>query len=111
MKKDRVRDYATEAFRDYARVLKSPKDMSEAQRMDHAAVKNMLEYFADKKPYIVSAVKAVYFAAADFPLRKKMITQRVLDYAISEGADASSVYRWLREARCKFAEYRGLVIY
>ena len=20
-------------------------------------------------------------------------------------------YRWLREARCKFAEYRGLVIY
>lgn len=49
MKKDRVRDYATEAFRDYALALKSSGDISEARRMDIAAVEKMLTYFADKK--------------------------------------------------------------
>lgn len=111
MKKDRVRDYATAAFRDYALALKSPKDISEPQRMDNAAVEKTLTYFSDKKPYIVSAVKAVYFIDAGVPFRKKTISSRVLDYARLEHIDASAVYRWLREARHKFAEYRGLVIY
>ena len=111
MKKDRVRDYATAAFRDYALALKSAKNVSEPQSRDIAAVENTLKYFEDKKPYVVSAVKAVYFTDAGFPLRKKTLSNRVLDYATQSGADPSSVYRWLREARCKFAEYRGLVIY
>ena len=111
MKKDRVRDYATEAFRDYALALKSSGDISEARRMDIAAVEKMLTYFADKKPCVVSAVKAVYFTDAGVPFRKKTVTHRVRDYALTAGADESTVYRWLRVARCKFAEYRGLVIY
>lgn len=111
MKKDRVRDYATEAFRDYALSLKSSGDISEPQRMDIAAVEKMLKYFEDKKPYIVSAVKAVYFTDAGLPFRKNTVSFRVREFALSEYTDESSVYRWLREARCKFAEYRGLVIY
>ena len=110
MKKDRVRDYATEAFRDYA-LLKSSDSISETRRMDIAAVENTLKYFENKKPSVVSAVKAVYFTDAGVPFRKNTVSFRVREYAISEHTDESSVYRWLREARCKFAEYRGLVIY
>lgn len=111
MKKDRVRDYATAAFRDYALTLKSAGNVSEPQSRDIAAVENMLKYFSEKKPCVVSAVKAVYFIDAGLPLRKKAITSRVRDFAITAHTDESAVYRWLREARCKFAEYRGLVIY
>ena len=42
MKKDRVRDYATEAFRDYALSLKSSGDISEPQRMEIAAGEKLL---------------------------------------------------------------------
>ncbi len=110
MKKDRVRDYATEAFRDYALALKSSGDISEARRMDIAAVEKMLTYFADKKPCVVSAVKAVYFTDAGVPFRKNTVSFRVREYAISEHTDERSVYRDLKAARNKFAEYRGLTV-
>ncbi len=110
MKKDRVRDYATEAFRDYALSLKSSGDISEPQRMDNAAVEKMLKYFEDKKPYVVSAVKAVYFTDAGLPFRKNTVSFRVRNFAISEHTNERDVYRYLREARQKFAEYRGLTV-
>lgn len=72
MKKDRVRDYATEAFRDYA-LLKSSDSISETRRMDIAAVENTLKYFENKKPSVVSAVKAVYFTDAGVPFRKNTV--------------------------------------
>lgn len=109
MKKDRVRDYATEAFRDYA-LLKSSDSISEARRMDIAAVENTLKYFEDKKPCVVSAVKAVYFTDAGVPFRKNTVTFRVRDFAISEHTNERDVYRDLKAARNKFAEYRGLTV-
>lgn len=109
MKKDRVRDYATEAFRDYA-LLKSSDSISEARRMDIAAVENMLKYFEDKKPSVVSAVKAVYFTDAGVPFRKNTVTFRVRDFAMSEHTNERDVYRDLKAARNKFAEYRGLTV-
>jgi len=109
MKKDRVRDYATEAFRDYA-LLKSSDSISETRRMDIAAVENTLKYFEDKKPCVVSAVKAVYFTDAGVPFRKNTVTFRVRDFAISEHTNERDVYRDLKAARNKFAEYRGLTV-
>lgn len=110
MKKDRVRDYATAAFRDYAVAAKSAKNVTESQREDMAAVENMLKYFSAVKPSVVSAVKAVYFTDAGLPLRKKAISSRVLDFAILEHSNERDVYRDLKAARQKFAEYRGLTV-
>lgn len=110
MKKDRVRDYATAAFRDYALALKSVENVSAPQSMDMAAVENMLKYFSEEKPCVVLAVKAVYFIDAGLPLRKKVITSRVREFAISEHTNERYVYRDLKEARNKFAEYRGLTV-
>lgn len=110
MKKDRVRDYATAAFRDYALAIRSAGDVSEAQSKDNAAVENMLKYFSEKNPCVVSAVKAVYFTDAGLPLRKNTVSLRVRQYALSEHTDERSVYRDLKSARNKFAEYRGLTM-
>lgn len=110
MKKDRVRDYATAAFRDYALALKSTGNVSESQSRDIAAVENMLKYFSEKKPCVVSAVKAVYFIDAGLPLRKNTVSLRVRKYALLEHTDERSVYRDLKAARNKFAEYRGLTV-
>ncbi len=110
MKKDRVRDYATAAFRDYAVAAKSAENVTESQREDMAAVENMLKYFSAVKPSVVSAVKAVYFTDAGLPLRKNTVSFRVREYALSEHTDERSAYRDLKAARNKFAEYRGLTV-
>lgn len=110
MKKDRVRDYATAAFRDYALSLKSLEILSGPQSRDFAAVENTLRFFSEKKPCVVSAVKAVYFIDAGQPLRKNTVTLRVRKYALLEHTDERSVYRDLKAARNKFAEYRGLTV-
>ena len=110
MKKDRVRDYATAAFRDYALALKSVGNVSEPQSRDIAAVEKMLKYFSEKKPCVVSVVKAVYFTDAGLPFRKNTVSFRVRKFAMSEHTDERSVYRYLKEARQKFAEYRGLTV-
>lgn len=109
MKKDRIRDYATAAFRDYADTTARP--MTTSQRADYIAVDQTLKHFMSTgKPYIVYAVKAVYCAGANERLRLRDISARVSRFAIEHHADESTVYRWLKEARCKFAEYRGLTL-
>lgn len=111
MKKDRIRDYATAAFRDYALRLKNGGTMSASARADNEAVRKTLEYFkAEGKQYVVSAVEAVYFVGASAPVRCRNISDRVSRFAIEHHADESTVYRWLKEARRKFAEYRGLTL-
>ena len=110
MKKDRVRDYATAAFRDYAVASKSAGNTTESQREDMTAVENMLKYFSTVKPSVVSAVKAVYFTDASLPFRKNTITLRVRNFAILEHSNERDVYRDLKAARQKFAEYRGLTV-
>ncbi|MGN0598907.1 MAG: hypothetical protein ACI4JK_03335 [Oscillospiraceae bacterium] len=110
MKKDRIRDYATAAFRDYAKDT-SLKPMTTSQRDDFIAVDKTLKHFMSTgKPYIVYAVKAVYCAGINEQLRLHDISSRVRRFAIEHHADESTVYRWLKEARCKFAEYRGLTL-
>lgn len=111
MKKDRIRDYATAAFRDYALRCKNGGAASDAMNADDEAVRKTLEYFNSKnKQYISGAVEAVYFAGASEPLRICNISRRVSRYALEHYADESTVYRWLKEARRKFAEYRGLTL-
>lgn len=111
MKKDRTRDYATAAFRDYAKRLNSGGDVSASEAEDYEAVRKVLDYFkSEGKPYIVGAVEAVYFSGASEPLRICSISRRVSRYALEQYADESTVYRWLKEARRKFAEYRGLTL-
>lgn len=111
MKKDRVRDYATAAFRDYALYGLAPqeKPLTNTQTADIYAVHKTLEYFeSTSRSYVVSAVKAVYFAGADKPIRTRNISERVSQFAVNCPADESTVYRWLKEARSKFADFRGL---
>lgn len=111
MKKDRIRDYATAAFRDYAKRLNSGGDISASAAEDDEAVRKTLQYFkSEGKPYIVGAIEAVYFKGASEPLRICSISSRVKRYAFEQYADESTVYRWLKEARCKFAQYRGLTL-
>lgn len=62
------------------------------------------------KPYIVDAVKAVYFFRPTAPLRKGEISLRVRRFALSVPTDERTVYRWLREARMMCAAVRGLNI-
>ena len=111
MKKDRIRDYATEAFRDYANYGDKVPIISPSLKADYIAVENTLKHFmVIGKPYIVFAVKAVYFAGSNERLHQRDISSRVSRFAIEHHADESTVYRWLKEARCKFAEYRGLTL-
>lgn len=109
MKKDRVRDYATAAFRDYALYMKSPFEMQEPQTKDIEAVKAVIDYFNNKgKRHVVMAIEDIYFVEPNKPLKKNEITERVKYFAVEFPADESSVYRWLKAARNKFAEFRGL---
>lgn len=111
MKKDRIRDYATAAFRDFALcgLASQEKPLTNTQTADINAVFKTLEYFeSTNRLYVVAAIKAVYFAGADKPIRTRNISERVSHFAVNCPADESTVYRWLKEARSKFAEFRGL---
>lgn len=111
MKKDRIRDYATAAFRDYAIQRKNKNFASDSLRADFEAVQKTLKFFCiEGELYIIAAVEAVYFAEAGLPVRRSSISARVSRFAIEQHADESTVYRWLKKARCKFAEYRGLTL-
>lgn len=115
MKKDHIRDYATEAFRFYARMgcptYKQAEAMikSSPELADVAAVIETLEQFErGEKTYIAKAVKAVYFVKPDKPLESGDIEARVIRHSLHAPAAESSVYRWLRLAREIFAENRSL---
>ena len=113
MKKDRVRDYATAAFRDYALYKSDKLDKCADQPFlnDLCAVEKTLDFFnTHDKQYIVEAVQAVYFSADKNPIRKRSISERVRRFAVDCSADESTVYRWLKEARNKFAHFRGLTL-
>lgn len=108
MKKDRIRDYATEAFRDYAKISML-NGISESQKRDIEAVDRTIEHFKHSgAEIIIDAVKAVYFTGASERLGRKDISLRVSRFAVERYVDESTVYRYLREARRIFAQYRGL---
>lgn len=108
MKKDRIRDYATEAFRDYAKISML-NGISESQIQDIKAVRQTIEHFRHRDAeIIIDAVKAVYFTGASERLGRKDISLRVSRFAVEQYVDESTVYRYLREARRIFAHFRGL---
>lgn len=139
MIKDNIRDYAVAAFARYYKLgcpkageiesrikLRVHREMSglavedivkaqneEIQKarpviLDVDAVRDTIAYFEKQgEPEIAAAVRAVYFRQAT---RKNDIEFRVRAYATSTPADISTVYRWLKASRIKFAEIRGLAI-
>lgn len=112
MKKDLFRDYATEAFRTYARLgcpLGRMDTGDAALDADVAAVQRTLRHFeADGRKGIVDAVRAVYFVAPGADIGKGDISTRVEQFAADSYTSVATTYRWLRLARLRFAKERGL---
>lgn len=105
-----MRDYATAAFRDYAKRQAADCAKPSVQK-DSAAIELAFDYLKSQgKEYIINAVKAVYFAGANEQLKIREISSRVSRFAIEQHADESTIYRWLKEARDLFAKYRGLTL-
>ena len=114
MLKDSIRDYATAAFREYARLgCPAPEAISRerdaALAADLRAVAECLRLLCvEDKPYIADAVRAVYFASPGAPLKKGDVGARVAAFARACPASERSVYGWLKLARRMFARARGL---
>ena len=112
MKKDLIRDYATEAFRLYARMgCPSSKEIGGegATAADLKAVCEVLRILAlQGKEEVIAAVRAVYFVAPRQEIERGSISARVEAFAAGYPASERAVYRWLRTARNLFAKVRGL---
>ena len=138
MKKDNIRDYATSAFRSYARLgcptteefkkkIRNTATLNETDPkkalilaekaeeenygriMDIEAVNGTLSILEKSgRQDIIKAVNEIYFAEPEKPLVKKNITERAQAFAISLPADIRTVFRYLALARKLFAELRGL---
>ena len=114
MLKDNVRDYATAAFREYARLgCPAPEAISRerdaALAADLRAVAECLHLLCvEEQSYIGDALRAVYFVAPDVPLRKGDVGKRVAAFAREYPASEASVYRWLARARWLFCRLRGI---
>lgn len=82
-----------------------------AEIKDMEAVEMTLaELHARAMPYIVQAIKIVYFNDAGKELEPGDISLRVHAAELDIPASESSIYRYLRKARILFAEHRGLRI-
>lgn len=112
MKKDLIRDYATEAFRLYARMgCPSLREIGGegATAADLRAVCEVLRILAlQGKEEVIAAVRAVYFVAPRQEIERGSISARVEAFAVGLPAAPSTVYRWLRTARDLFGKVRGL---
>ncbi len=139
MKRDHIRDYATEAFRFYARVGKLSGDeylkmvrgsfgcvqeederkrcaldasadiMGACQDLD-AAKRTLDDLELSGKMHAAQAVRAVYFVRPSGDISGREIAGRVRDFSLSCPASERTVYRWLSLARKVFARERGLRI-
>ena len=112
MKKDLIRDYATEAFRTYARLGCPAQQLhsgDSALVADMAAVNETLQRFeAEGAEGIVEAVRAVYFVSPNVELGRGDVSARVAAFAVGYHISEREVYRWLRKARLCFAKVRGM---
>lgn len=82
-----------------------------AEIKDIEAVEMTLaELKARSMPYIVEALKIVYFKDSEKPLQKGDIHSRVHYAEINIPASERSIYYYLSKARTIFAEQRGLRI-
>lgn len=114
MKKNNIRDYATEAFRFYARRIKiqcadDMHSLSDNALKDIEAVQKVLDEFdTHREPYAVDIIKSVYFVKAEYPLHRLDISNRVIQTAFVYKTNERKVYKILKEARERFAYHRGL---
>ncbi len=112
MKKDLIRDYATDAFRLYARMgCPSLKEIGGegATAADLRAVCEVLRILSlQGKEDVIAAVRAVYFVAPRQEIERGSISARVEVFSTEYHTSVPSVYRWLRVARSLFAKVRGL---
>ena len=112
MKKDLIRDYATEAFRLYARMgcpALGEIDAEEATAADLRAVSEVLRILSlQGKEEVIAAVRAVYFVAPRQEIERGSISARVEAFAVGYPVSTRMAYRWLRVARDLFGRVRGL---
>jgi len=121
--RDRIMNYATGAFREYASLQmpdyremleqmgkKGQDDGDMALLLDVFAVEKTLKYFDEVNPMISDAVREVYFSLPSSPFTDRVAAGRVRFFSASRNVSERSIYRWLRQAREVFAKNRGLRI-
>ena len=90
--------YAEEAKADYAAYI-----------ADMEAVEKTLDYLkSHNKQYIIFALKNIYMTDPKSRITPRIIGQRVRWVATKSYCDTRTVYKWLKQARRLFAEFRGL---
>ena len=119
MLKKRYRDYATEAFRDWARygcpdvesIGRKHSTLSKGQRDDlKACARCMRKLKEDGRGEICEAVNDVYMVRAGDKLPRGELSARVVKFSMSHYVAERQVYEWLAEACREFAELRGLCV-
>lgn len=140
MKKDNIRDYATNAFRLYAYFGRPSTEYFKSQIIDDAignetnkskisivakeAEEKSLPLIKDIEAVnktisilearhstdIINAIEGVYFILPNEKIKQNDITARAQAVAVSNFSDIRTVFRNLKEARKIFAEARGLNI-
>jgi len=110
VKKDLIRDHATEAFRLYAR-MRCPTieeiGGEGATAADLRAVCEVLRILSlQGKEEVIAAVRAVYFTAADREIERGDISARVKIFAVRYSASVRAVWFWLKTARDLFGKIR-----
>lgn len=128
VKKDFIRDYATEAFRYYASIGKTFEEVKEeiyrkaieeskkeviekkGELEDLLAVEETIKQLVRERNglEINKAIELVYFIAPEKELGRNEFSSRVLNAAQEIHCDERTVYRYLGKARNIFAENRGL---
>lgn len=131
--KDRSRDYATAAFRDfslygkksggqlekeiYAKEFKitlsedlAGKKVKQMRPLiaDITAAGEVYSYYKERKPEIAEAMEEVYFCYPASPLHRSDIVLRIRLFSLKKGISERTVYHYLKKARQAFAFCRGL---
>lgn len=121
MKRDRCRDYATQAFVWFGAVRnKSVEEFIVEEGIDaveyedfcadlFAVAETLFELAATDREYIIDAVREVYMCSRKFPGHDD-IACRVRHHAFAVPATEKTVYKWLETARDIFADKRGLTV-
>nr|DAW23829.1 MAG TPA: hypothetical protein [Caudoviricetes sp.] len=110
MKKDHIRDYATEAFRFYASKKKEMSitgDLAADQDIS-AVIATMNELKREEDFTTFAVVEKVYFSDPDKKLKRGDISARVIKATMLGNISERQAYASLEKARKIFAKKRGL---
>ena len=122
MKRDRCRDYATQAFVWFGAVRnKSVEEFIVEEGIDtveyekfcadlFAVEKTFFKLASTNREYIIDAVREVYMCSRKFP-KHRDIAGRVRRYSFLVPTSEKTVYKWLETARNIYALERGLAVH